>query len=247
MSYDFGNLICLTIDVEWACAEVLADVRRQLDDRNIRGTFFCTHPGVDVGPHERGLHPNFRRQGDTMKALGQQADDMPESTILRHVLETTHTFCPEATGVRTHSLFYDSELMPIYQSLGLQYDSSYLLPFASHLAPVQKEHGVLEFPIYYMDDFDLVANATGFRIEALHLDRPGLKVFDFHPNMLFINAETRDRYMRSKEFYHQPEALMDMRFGGKGVRTLFAELLDTIVARGFTTTTLGEANRAWRE
>src|SRR5262249_20324069 len=35
--------IYLTIDVEWACEEVLADTLRLLDERGVRATFFCTH------------------------------------------------------------------------------------------------------------------------------------------------------------------------------------------------------------
>lgn len=36
----------ISIDVEWAHPEVLADVVRLLDEREIRATFFCTHEGI---------------------------------------------------------------------------------------------------------------------------------------------------------------------------------------------------------
>ena len=57
--------ICFTVDVEWAADEVLADLRGLFDQHGVRATFFVTHAGVKVPGHERGLHPNFRRDGDT--------------------------------------------------------------------------------------------------------------------------------------------------------------------------------------
>jgi len=42
------NLICLSVDEEWANPEVLADLRRLFDERGLRATFFCTQPGWSV-------------------------------------------------------------------------------------------------------------------------------------------------------------------------------------------------------
>ena len=53
-----------------------------------------------------------------------------------------------------------------------------------------KPHDVLELPTYYIDHSDINAGYTNFEPSALGLDRPGLKVFDFHPNTVFINAAT---------------------------------------------------------
>src|SRR5207248_91747 len=187
---------------EWAAPDVLADLVRSLDERGLRATFFCTHPGVEVGNHERGLHPNFRRHGDTLRGLrdrlGAGYDALDEVDIYRHVVGVTHAFCPEAIGVRGHSLFYDSQLMAIYRDSGLEYDSTYALPLTPGLLPIRKEYDILELPIYYNDHFDVKAQATGFELERLRLDAPGLKVFNFHPNLLFLNAATDEQYLISK-------------------------------------------------
>ena len=121
-----------------------------------------------------------------------------------------------------------------------------MLPLAPALAPVWKECGILELPIYYMDHFDLVQEATGFRLAGLHLERPGLKVIDFHPNMVFINATSESHYLRSKEHYHDPAALCAVRSAGRGVRTLFLELLDCLSAKEMPAMTLGDLNRIAR-
>ncbi len=79
------------------------------------------------------------------------------------------------------------------------------------------------------------------------LDRPGLKVFDFHPNTVFINAATNAQYEASKAHYHDPGRLLAMRQTGPGVRTLLIELLDTIADGRLPTATLAEVNHLWRD
>jgi peptidoglycan/xylan/chitin deacetylase (PgdA/CDA1 family) len=242
--------ICLTVDVEWAAPEVLDDLRRLFDDRGLKATFFCTHAGVDVGHHERGLHPNFRPTGDTIAQLraaqGEQAL-LNDVELFRHVLGRTLSYAPEAKGVRSHSLHYDSLLMPIYCELGLEYDSTYLMPLVGGLRPFWKEYGVLEFPIWFNDHFELKSGATGFDHSRLSLQKPGLKVINMHPNMVFINAASDAHYLATKSFYRDAGRLLAARHAGTGIRTMVVDLLDAIAACGHPTATLGEVNRAWRD
>lgn len=241
--------VCLTVDVEWAAPAVLDDLRRLFDERGLSATFFCTHAGVDVGAHERGLHPNYRPTGDTLKQLratqGEQAL-LDDATVFRHVLTQTLGYAPEAKGVRSHSLHYDSMLMPLYPALGLEYDSTYLMPLVGGLRPFWKEYGVLELPIYFNDHFDLKAGATGFDANLLAIGRPGLKVINMHPNMMFINATSDHHYQSTRPFYHNPERLLAARHTGVGIRTMMIDLLDVLVRDGHPTATLGQVNAAWR-
>src|SRR5260370_29652209 len=64
-----SDVICLTIDIDWAAPSVLHDLVERLDERGLKATFFCTHDGIAVSGHERALHPNFRHSGDTMRKL----------------------------------------------------------------------------------------------------------------------------------------------------------------------------------
>ncbi|MBV9685688.1 MAG: hypothetical protein JO096_00550, partial [Alphaproteobacteria bacterium] len=150
------GMICLTVDVEWAHPAVLQDVVELFNAYEVRATFFCTHAGVGVGSHERGLHPNYRRNGTTLKELAANLGPVAmagigEEELYRHVLRTTRTFAPEAKGVRSHSLFYDSLMIPLYREFGIEYDSSYQLPLIPGLQPIWKEYDVLELPIYFAD------------------------------------------------------------------------------------------------
>ena len=250
MGVDQGT-ICFTVDVEWAHPAVLQDIRALFDEHGVRATFFCTHRGIDVGPHERGLHPNYRRNGSTLKELTAKIGEpaaaiINESDLYRHVLRTTLSFAPEAKGVRNHSLFYDSLMMPLYREFGLEYDSSYQLPLTPGLQPVWKEYDVLELPIYFADHFELKTGATGFDITGLHLERPGLKIINLHPNMIYLNAVSDQHYLASKPFYHDHQRLLEARSLGRGIRSMVVDLLEHISSRNLPRSTLGEVNAEWR-
>jgi hypothetical protein len=236
-------LICLSIDVEWAHGEVLDQIRREIDARGIVGTFFVTHAGVVTGAHEAALHPNFRRSGNT-EIAGDFVDDAAfQSTIMAQV----GSYAPAATGVRAHSLFSDTTLLSVYAEHGLAYDSSSAMQLVGGLRPYRACFGMLELPIYYMDHIDLLTGMGNLELAALKLDRPGLKVLDFHPNLIFANAPTEDFYQASKADYHDPEKLAGMRYPARGVGDLFLDVLDEIATRGLPTATLAEVDSAWRE
>jgi len=243
--------ICFTVDVEWAHPAILQDIRNLFDQYEVRATFFCTHGGIDVAPHERGLHPNYRRNGSTLKQLNAAigaaaAASIDEGDLYRHVLRTTRNFAPEAKGARSHSLFYDSLMIPLYREFGLEYDSSYQLPLTLNLRPVWKEYDVLELPIYFADHFELKTGATGFDITRLQLEEPGLKIINLHPNMVFLNAVSDEHYIGTKAFYHDRQRLLEARFSGRGVRSMVMDLLEHVVEKNLPTSTLAEVNEAWR-
>lgn len=240
-----SNVICLSFDVEWAHQAVIDDVRSLLDEHGIIGTFFVTHGGVDVAHHERGLHPNFRRNGDVYRSISRAAT-MSDNEIFEGVLRATLSFAPEARGTRSHSLFFDSALLPIYDRIGIEYDATLRCELEPHLRPFWKQHGIVEIPTYYADYFDMVTQRTGFHADGLRLDAPGMKVLDFHPNLIYINAPDVPSYDATRPFYHDPERLAAARYAGRGTRTLFLELLAEIRRRKLVTATLGEVNAAAR-
>jgi peptidoglycan/xylan/chitin deacetylase (PgdA/CDA1 family) len=248
---DDPGTVCFTVDVEWAHPAILQDIRDLFDEHGVRATFFCTHGGIGVAPHERGLHPNYRHNGSTLKELTAKigepaAASIDENDLYRHVLRTTLNFAPEAKGARSHSLFYDSLMIPLYREFGLEYDSSYQLPLTPGLQPIWKEYDVLELPIYFADHFELKTAATGFDITRLHLDRPGLKIINLHPNMVYLNAVSDQHYLASKAFYHDEERLLEARYRGHGIRSMVLDLLEHVASKNLPTATLGEVNQRWR-
>ena len=237
--------VCFSVDVEWAADAVVADVSSLFNEHGVAATFFVTHDGVSVPGHERGVHPNFRRSGDTYRAFPNSGAASDED-IYEHVISTTLGFAPEAKGVRAHSLFYDSVLLPIYHRFGIEYDSSYHLPFVANLRPFWKHDDIVEIPIFYGDHLDLAIGTTGFELARLGLDQPGLKVFNFHPNIIYLNPPDAAAYAAAKSYYRNPERLLAARHHGRGTRTLLAELLDYVRGRNVPTATLGQVNELMR-
>jgi hypothetical protein len=225
-----SSQVAITIDVEWAHPEVLDFVVNELDCRNLQATFFCTHAGIELTGHERALHPNYRRHGNSLlEGRGQAMAASKDIELYQYIARSTRAFCPEAVGSRSHNLFWDSALASIYRDQGLKYTSNMLLPLVPGLEPLEGVKGLVEFPIYYMDHWDLDEGVTGFRLDSLRLERDGLMVLDFHPNLIFINAQTAAQYAASKPYYHDPGRLKALRAPGRGVLTLFREVLDFLV------------------
>ena len=235
--------VVLSVDVEWAHPVVLDDVVTALDERGLRATFFCTHEGISVPGHERALHPNFRRQGNTQLDGASPADS--ELGFRQQIVDAIRGFCPEAVGVRAHSLFCETELLSVYRAAGLQYDSSALLPLVPGIAPFVQGRGIVELPLYYMDHWDLREQATQFNLGALDMAAPGLKVFDFHPNLIFMNAAVESDYLEMRPHFHDPDWLRNNRRAGRGARSMFIDLLDSVNPQR-ASFTLADVNARWR-
>ena len=242
--------VCISVDVEWASDEVLADLRELFDERGVRATFFVTHDGVSVPGHERGIHPNFRRGGDIARTLTSAtagATEPPDETAFyRHIVSAFKRFAPEARGVRGHSLHYDSLLLPIYAAQGIEYDSTYQMPLVEEIKPFWKENGILELPLFMNDFFELKSKTLEFDANKINLDAPGLKVFNMHPNTMFLNAASLAHYEANRQNYHIPERLLEARYQGSGVRTMMIDLLDRIATERIPTRTLGEVSEIFR-
>ena len=249
MSYNPDSL-CFTVDVEWAHPAVLDDLCTLFNAAGVTATFFATHPGVRVPGHNRGLHPNFRWKGDTGQAIRAADPELfrtgDETDFYRQVVAHSKAFAPEAKGVRAHSLFSDSTLVSIYRAAGLEFDCTLQMTMTENLRPFARWNGMLGIPTYFGDHFDLLTQTTGFSPDGLRLDRPGLKVLDFHPNIIFANAPDNDFYLRTKAFYHDPEKLRAARHTGRGARTLLIELLERVAGGRVPVTTVDAINEAER-
>ncbi|HET9393815.1 MAG TPA: hypothetical protein VFO29_09905 [Candidatus Rubrimentiphilum sp.] len=136
--------------------------------------------------------------------------------------------------------------MPVYERAGLEYDATLRLELVPNLQPFWKQHHIVEIPTYYADYFDVVSQTTGFSVANLNLEAPGMKVVDFHPNLIHINAAGVPAVEAMRKYYHDPEQLAAARFDGRGTRTLFLELLDYVSTNQKKTATLGEINAAFR-
>jgi hypothetical protein len=157
---------------------------------------------------ETGLHPNF-------------LSDPDEDAVLSRVL----TAFPAAVGVRSHELYFDSRLLPLFQRKGVRYFSNDLMFLHAGLEPYYDWSGLVRLPLYWEDDVHCLYFDGRFDCAALRLDQPGLKVLNFHPVHLFLNTREIVDYQAAKPVLADPVAARKLRREGPGIRTLFLEVV----------------------
>jgi hypothetical protein len=222
------DLVCVTLDVDWAPDEAIANAMSALDERGLRATVFATHDSpvlrsiAAAGVHEVALHPNFNDAGGEYE---------PRLRALKDLY-------PDAVGGRSHALYVSARIFALYREHGLRYESNAFLPWHPNLRPVSGFGGLVSIPIYWADDLH-VALRRPFTLDALGVAEKGLKVLIFHPVRIFMNNDSDEHYVRMKPAYHDADALRAGR-ADRGVGDLFRELLDHLAADGGGRTTLAE-------
>ena len=216
--------IYITIDVDWACDEVLEYTIDFLERNEIKATFFVTHDTPllkrlrQSSLFELGIHPNFQY----LLNGTSKYHDMEE--VLDRILEVV----PEAVSVRCHSLVQSSPLLDLFKAKGLKYDVNLFIPWESRieLHPIKHWNGMLRVPYCWEDD---VACITGNWIKDQLSEIKGLKVINFHPIHLYLNTELLERYETAKLYQRDFEKLKKFRFSPKGGQFGAFTVLENIV------------------
>jgi hypothetical protein len=241
-SQNASSAVAITFDIDWApvaaitlCADICAEA-------GVKATFFVTHatPALErlrAQPDlfEIGIHPNF--------LTGSTHGDAPEA-VLEHCL----AIAPESASMRTHSLVQSTRLLELVANryTQIEYDVSLLMPFHRNLQPTWMYCGeparrIVRLPYYWEDDL-------AFAWPEWHWDRSadaaplGMRIFNFHPIHVALNAENRERYRRFKA------DLGDVRLSdasgsrleasakrGSGTRSFLEGLVRSVPAERFAT------------
>ncbi len=185
-----GQRVYLTFDQDWAPDFATDLVRDVLTQHGLGGTFFATHksPALDrlrsTPSVELAWHPNFLPNS----SHGRSATE---------VLDTMAAIVPEAVGARAHCLVQGTPTLLAYRERGLRYDAASLRDGVAGLAPFQTWTGLLDVPIWFEDDVHL-ERGRACTVDALRLDRPGLRVMTFHPVLVALDARSLAPYQRLK-------------------------------------------------
>ncbi len=205
--------IFITIDVDWACDEVLEYTIEFFERNAIKATFFITHDTPllerlrNSDLFELGIHPNFQY---LLNGTSQYRD-------MSEVLENILSIVPEAKSVRSHLLVQSSPILELFKNKGLQYDVNLFIPWYSSmtLKPIKHWNGVCRVPYFWEDDVQCIAysngNSRGWDVDEL-LNNKGLKIFNFHPIHLYLNTEEMSRYEKTKEYQRNIKILEQHRY-----------------------------------
>lgn len=204
----FKNKIFITIDIDWACDEVISNTLNILQKEDIKATFLVTHEtkllerlrkNKDI---EIGIHPNFNSM-----LFDKKNDENVEEKI-----DYLKLIVPEAVTMRSHSLTQNSYILQIEKQKGITYDLNTYIPFHSNIEtkPFYNHNEIIRVPFGWEDDLHCIEIRNGYRngwnVDEL-LEFNGVKIFNFHPIHIFLNTEDLDRYERAKPYYKNYEKL----------------------------------------
>ncbi len=126
-------------------------------------------------------------------------------------------------------MFFSSNILETYEKVGLKYESNIFLPYHKNLTLVKRRQNLVSIPFFWSDDYCLANNLIDKKKESRLLEVEGLKVFNFHPIHIFVNTPSLDYYQTIKQYYHEPEKLLEKKNKSKyGVEDVFNELIDLI-------------------
>ena len=210
----------LTIDIDWAHDEILADSIDLLDRSGAHATWFITHDTpllerLRANPnYELGIHPNFN-----WLLVG----DPRNGANAIEVIERLMRIVPEARCVRSHSMMQSTGLLQAFADAGLTHDANHFVSASSgiELKPWVLWNGMVRVPYCWEDDVFCIYRERGVAEPdvAATAQRSGLRVFDFHPIHLFLNTESMTRYEQTRSLHQRPYALAKHRYGGVGARS----------------------------
>lgn len=229
--------IAVTLDVDWSIDAVVFEAIQLFSRRGIKVTLFCTGISeVAKSADEVALHPNFEDCG----GMQQMFDRM----------SALKSLYPKAIGIRSHANWTGSRLLPMYERLGLTYESNYVC-VGTEIAPFWMSDNLVQLPVFFMDTawisrsvFGGVVKKTLGDLQAgtTSLLRPSTtpRVFVFHPVHLFANTCSEEHYQLLKTGYNDLDYLRANTGKSWGVRDLALELVDRIASSAIQTVTLGE-------
>lgn len=205
---DHSSDIFITLDIDWAADDVLADSIDLIEAAGVAATWFVTHDTVlldrlrDNDKFELGIHPNFN------KLLAGDDDVADNATqIIEGMLEVV----PEAVSVRSHSMTQNSVLLDLFKDKGLLHDCNTFVPYQSGvtLSPWKHWNGIMKVPYFWEDDVACIYENIDQYEQTLQTE--GLKVYDFHPIHLFLNTETLSRYEDTRDIHRDASQLISHR------------------------------------
>lgn len=234
---DEFNRICLTFDTDWCPEFAIKEILDIIRENNLKATFFVTHDSklcreIDgYGDNiEIGIHPNFFSNS----TQGSQDEEILDNLIKIY---------PNAIGVRSHSLFCNSRLLNLFKTKGLSYDSNLFLWKEKDIAPFRNWNDLIRIP-YFWEDYPHIFLNMPIKFDSNILSQKGLKIFNFHPILVYLNCSNLNSYENLKEKGPVLNLKMDIVdkyvSKGSGVKTFLVSLSKFIKENRIKTYTLKE-------
>ena len=216
MEKSLKNKLFITFDLDWVDDFILEKTINHLKNYNLKATFFVTHKSklinsLDKKNYEVSLHPNFLKNN---------------KLDFSHFLYLKRKY-PKSLGMRSHKLFFSSELLPKLEKQNIFYESNIFLNNHSNLHPVKRSNKIISIPFNWSDDKHIEINKY-FNINSFPIkNNYGLNVFNFHPIHIFLNTKNLNHYLKSKKYFNSKKIYKFIN-PSEGLENLFIKLCKII-------------------
>lgn len=222
------NMVCLTMDVDWASEYAIEQTIAIFEKRNLPITVFVTHKSavIDQALAEKkikcGIHPNFMAGSS-------------QGSSYREVADFCFDLLPNARVFRAHRYYDGNDPMEILTKKGIVCESN-ICTLMDVIPPFLHRSQTVSFPIFWEDGAYLY-NYEGFDYELFRerFMQPGLKVINMHPMHLMLNTpyfkytrEIKDSLSREEWNTLDEPVIRKMCYQGEGITTFIERMLDDI-------------------
>jgi hypothetical protein len=221
-----SNIVCITMDIDWASEYVIKSTVEYFTKLGIPLTIFCTHPSNYLANLKSdpiidlGIHPNFIQPS----SQGKNIED-----IIQYCIDIV----PDARAFRCHRWYACNDIYDILYKKGFRYESNICTMF-DVVPPFIHRSGMISFPVFFEDgafifhDFDLNFNST-----KMQFDKMGLKVINIHPMHFMLNTpyfkytrDIKDRLTREEWNNMDEVTVSKLNYNGKGITDYIKSLIE---------------------
>jgi len=233
----------LTFDCEWAPDFILEHVSNILMDKEVKSTWFVTNESPIIDELKRnslfelGIHPNF---------FPNSTQGSNEDSILNNLKQIV----PEAKSIRTHGLYQSTPLLKKFQEYGIENDLSLFIQNTPNIIPhYSKFFNLYRFPYFWEDDVAMTEKSNWSFDNPLHHVN-GLKIFNFHPILIYLNSNDMKSYYQLKESIDIKKVTKQniqkyINTNSPGVTTFFEEIISSL--SGMESCTINDLRKAYQE
>ncbi|MDQ3021264.1 MAG: hypothetical protein M3R36_11955 [Bacteroidota bacterium] len=192
------NIYALTFDIDWAPDFAIEKAATPLIENNIKCTWFVTHESPYLQKlykhkdiFEFGIHPNF---------FPESTHGKTEKEVLQHIC----AIVPDSKVVRSHALYQSSRLLStMIDDFGIETDTNLLLYLTPNILPHKiyfkhESKGIVRIPFFWEDDIAMYDRNINWDINSAVYHPIGIKIFNFHPILVYLNSESIHSYEKLK-------------------------------------------------
>lgn len=220
------NIICFTMDTDWASDYAIKKTIDFFIENEITLTVFSTNPSKvireysDMGKIDVGIHPNF---------LNGSSQGNTKEEIIEYCMNTV----PKTEVFRCHRWYADNDIYNLLYSKGFRYESNLCTRFEI-VKPFIHRSGMISFPVFFEDGgFIQFGHDLDFCNTLCLYKQKGIKTVNFHPMHFMLNTpyfqytrKIKDSVSRESWNSMDGETIEKIKYQGNGITDYMKNMVE---------------------